>query len=77
MTYATVTKWMLVFSLPLFLLFIFLPQRSLGLVFGPPNSLVVEPLQLTAAGAFLATVLVPDSRPNLRMAGCECSQSTL
>ncbi len=64
-TYATVTKWMLVFSLPLFLLFIFLPQRSLGLVFGPPNSLVVEPLQLTAAGAFLATVLGPGSTAQL------------
>ncbi len=58
-TYATVTKWMLVFSLPLFLLFVFLPQGSLGLVFGRSYSSIVIPLQLTVAGAFFATVLGP------------------
>ncbi len=60
-TYATVTKWMLAFSMPLFFLFVFLPQRSLGLVFGPAYSAVVVPLQLTVAGAFAATILGPGS----------------
>jgi O-antigen/teichoic acid export membrane protein len=58
-TYVTVTKWMILFSLPLFLLFVFLPGRSLDLVFGPAYAVVVLPLQIVAAGAFLTTALGP------------------
>ena len=58
-TYATVTKWMILVSLPLFLLFFFLPGGSLGLVYGPIYSSTVLPLQITVAGAFATTVLGP------------------
>jgi len=59
LTYATVTKWMALLSLPLFLLFVFLPQRSLEFVYGGAYSVVVLPLQLAVAGAFAATLLGP------------------
>jgi O-antigen/teichoic acid export membrane protein len=59
--YATVTKWLLTLSIPLFLLFVFLPQRSLGFVYGPAYSTIVLPLQLTVIGAFAGTVLGPSS----------------
>lgn len=58
-TYVTVTKWMILFSLPLFLLFVFLPGRSLDLVYTSTYATVVLPLQITAAGAFVTTVLGP------------------
>ena len=58
-TYATVTKWMILVSLPLFLLFFFLPGDSLGFVYGPSYTTVVLPLQITVAGAFVTTLLGP------------------
>jgi O-antigen/teichoic acid export membrane protein len=58
-TYATVTKWMILVSLPLFLLFFFLPSSSLGFVYGSGYTLVVVPLQITVAGAFITTLLGP------------------
>ena len=58
-TYVTVTKWMILFSLPLFLLFVFLPGRSLDFVYGPTYATVVLPLQITVAGAFLTTAFGP------------------
>lgn len=58
-TYATVTKWMILISLPLFLLFFFLPSASLGFVYGPNYTTVVLPLQITVAGAFATAVLGP------------------
>ena len=58
-TYVTVTKWMILFSLPLFLLFVFVPGRSLDLVYGPAYAVVVLPLQIVATGAFLTTALGP------------------
>lgn len=58
-TYATVTKWMILVSLPLFLLFFFLPSSSLGFVYGPGYTLYVVPLQITTAGAFVTTLLGP------------------
>lgn len=59
--YGTLTKWLLVFSLPLFLLFVLLPERSLDFVYGSGYSTIVLPLQLTVAGAFVATILGPAS----------------
>lgn len=58
-TYTTVTKWMLLVSLPLFLLFFFLPSSSLGFVYGPKYTSIVVPLQISVTGAFVTTVLGP------------------
>jgi O-antigen/teichoic acid export membrane protein len=58
-TYVTVTKWMILFSLPLFLLFVFLPGRSLDFVYSSTYAAVVLPLQIVAAGAFVTTALGP------------------
>jgi len=60
-TYATVTKWMILVSLPLFLLFFFLPSGSLGFVYGPGYTAQVVPLQITVIGAFATTLLGPAS----------------
>lgn len=61
LTYATVTKWLILLSMPLFLLFVFLPARSLQFVYASHFPPVVLPLQITVAGAFGATVLGPGS----------------
>jgi O-antigen/teichoic acid export membrane protein len=60
-TYATVTKWMSLVSLPLFLLFFFLPSRSLEFVYGPGYAGQVMPLQITVLGAFVTTIFGPAS----------------
>jgi len=57
--YVTVTKWLLVFSIPLGLLFLVLPGRSLAFVYGPSYARIIVPLQLAVGGAFLATLLGP------------------
>jgi len=59
LTYTTVTKWMILFSLPLFMLFFFLPSESLEFVYTSKYSAVTVPLQLTVVGAFVTTVLGP------------------
>ena len=59
LTFTTVTKWMIVFSLPLFLLFFFLPSQSLGFVYGSKYTLVTLPLDLAVVGAFVTTLLGP------------------
>jgi O-antigen/teichoic acid export membrane protein len=58
-TYTTVTKWMILFSLPLFLLFVFLPARTLDFVAGPNYAVIILPLQITVVGAFLTTAFGP------------------
>ena len=58
-TYVTVTKWMILFSLPLFLLFVCLPARSLDFVYTAKYAVVVLPLQITVTGAFLTTAFGP------------------
>lgn len=60
-TYVTVTKWMTLISLPLFLLFFFLPSSCLGFVYGPNYTAIVVPLQIVVAGAFATTLLGPAS----------------
>jgi len=57
--YVTVTKWLLAFSIPLGLLFLVVPGRSLEFVYGPSYSRIIGPLQLAVAGAFFATILGP------------------
>jgi O-antigen/teichoic acid export membrane protein len=59
LTYATVTKWLALFSLPLFVVFVFLPSSSLRFVYGPSYANVVLPLQIVVTGAFLGTLLGP------------------
>ncbi len=59
LTYVTVTKWLTVFSLPLFMVFVFLPSSSLYLVYGPNYSTVILPLQIVVTGAFVGTLLGP------------------
>ncbi len=59
LTYVTVTKWLTALSLPLFLVFVFLPSASLDFVYGPSYATVVLPLQIVVAGAFLGTLLGP------------------
>lgn len=57
--YVTASKWILLASLPFFLLFVFLPGPSLRLVYGPAYGSVVVPLQILAAGAFVSTLMGP------------------
>jgi O-antigen/teichoic acid export membrane protein len=59
LTYVTITKWLLLLSLPLFLLFLFLPSRSLDFVYGPQYAHVIAPLQIVVLGAFVTTLLGP------------------
>lgn len=61
LTYATATKWTTVFSLPLFLLFVFLPGPSLEFVYGSGYSSITLPLTIATTGAFLATVVGPSA----------------
>lgn len=61
LTYATITKWLTLFSLPLFVVFALLPSSSLRFVYGANYAQVVLPLQVLVAGAFLATLLGPAS----------------
>ena len=58
-TFATATKWTTVFSLPLFLLFVFLPSSSLGFVYGSNYAQITTPLQIAVVGSFLATIVGP------------------
>jgi O-antigen/teichoic acid export membrane protein len=59
--YTTATKWMILFSLPLFLLFFFLPSPSLYLVYGPNYTSVVLPLEIAVVGAFVTTLCGPSN----------------
>ena len=61
LTYSTVTKWLIVLSLPLLLLFEMLPAESLGFVYGHAYASVLLPLQIAVIGAFVTTVLGPSS----------------
>ena len=67
-TYVTVTKWMILFSLPLFLLFVFLPSRSLDFVYTAKYAVIVLPLQITVTGAFLTTAFGPASNAQVAFA---------
>ncbi len=58
-TYTTATKWMVLTSLPLFLLFFFYPVLSLAFVYGPDYTGTTVALQIIILGAFLSTVVGP------------------
>lgn len=57
--YATATKWMILTSLPLFLVFVFYPGPSLGFVYKASYAATTLPLQILVVGAFAATVIGP------------------
>jgi stage V sporulation protein B len=64
-SYATITKWILLGSVPFFLLFAFLPVPSLALVYGsakvasPPYAQAGIVLDITVTGAFISTLAGP------------------
>ena len=65
-SYTTITKWILLITLPFFLLFFFLPGPSLSFVYGsalnaPGYGNAAVLLQITALGSFLATLMGPSS----------------
>ncbi len=59
LTFTTVTKWMALFSLPAFLVFVVLPSTSLGFVYGANYTAIVLPLQIVVTGALFTTLLGP------------------
>ena len=58
-TYATATKWITLTSLPLFILFFFLPTACLTFVFGASYAGSATALRIVALGSFAATVVGP------------------
>ncbi|MCI4366926.1 MAG: polysaccharide biosynthesis C-terminal domain-containing protein, partial [Thermoplasmata archaeon] len=58
-TYTTATKWTVLTSLPFFLLFFFLPTRSMGFVYGSNYAVDALTLQIVVAGSFLSTLVGP------------------
>lgn len=67
-TFATATKWTTVVSLPLFLLFVFLPSPSLRLVYGPSYSTITLPLIIAGTGAFFSTIVGPSAAVQIALA---------
>jgi O-antigen/teichoic acid export membrane protein len=57
--YATATKWMILTSLPLFLVFVFYPGPSLQFVYKASYAQSTLPLQLLVTGAFASTLIGP------------------
>ncbi len=65
-SYTTITKWILLVTLPFFLLFLLLPGPSLSFVYGsalnsPGYGNATVLLQITVLGSFLATLMGPSS----------------
>lgn len=61
LTFATVTKWLTVFSLPLFCVFFFLPGPTIAFVFGSRYAGAAGALEFVVLGAFAGTLLGPGS----------------
>jgi O-antigen/teichoic acid export membrane protein len=60
-TYTTATKWMVLASLPPFLLFFFYPTHSLAFVYGKNYVVSPLPLQILVLGALISTVVGPSA----------------
>ncbi|MCI4322801.1 MAG: oligosaccharide flippase family protein [Thermoplasmata archaeon] len=60
-TYVTATKWTLLTSLPLFLVFFALPTISLDLVYGAAYAGPAVPLQILILGSMIAVLVGPAS----------------
>ena len=59
--YGTATKWMILTSLPLFLVFFLYPGPSLGFVYKASYAQTTAPLQILLLGAFVSTLIGPAS----------------
>jgi O-antigen/teichoic acid export membrane protein len=60
-TYITTTRWILVVTFPLFLLFVFAPHLTIAAIFGPRYAPSALSLQYLAIAAFLSNVVGPVS----------------
>jgi O-antigen/teichoic acid export membrane protein len=60
-TYITATRWILVLTFPLFLLFVFAPNLTIAALFGPRYGPAAISLQFLAIAAFLSNVVGPVS----------------
>ncbi|MGC2288348.1 MAG: oligosaccharide flippase family protein [Thermoplasmata archaeon] len=58
-TYITATRWILVMTFPLFLLFVFAPNLTIDSLFGPKYGPAALSLQFLAIAAFLSNVVGP------------------
>lgn len=67
LTYATATKWTLVVSLPLFLVFFFFPGESLGFVYGSRYASAVLPLRIVVLGSFVSSLFGPASAAQIAL----------
>jgi O-antigen/teichoic acid export membrane protein len=59
LTYVTATKWVVLTSLPLFLLFFFFPAGALGFVYPQSYTGATVPLQILVSGALVSTLVGP------------------
>lgn len=59
--YVTMTKWTLLTSLPLLLVFTVFPGPSLGFVYGETYAHTTVPLQILAVGAFASVLVGPST----------------
>lgn len=60
-TYVTATKWSLITSVPLLLLFVLFPAESLSFTFGSKYYLASTVLMISASGVFVTSILGPAS----------------
>lgn len=60
-TYVTATKWVLLTSLPIFLVFAFLPVQSLNFVYGAGYATSTLTLEILLVGALVSTLVGPSS----------------
>ncbi|MFZ0830016.1 MAG: oligosaccharide flippase family protein [Thermoplasmata archaeon] len=58
-TYITATRWILVLTFPLFLMFVFAPTLTIDALFGPKYEPAALSLQFLAIAAFLSNVVGP------------------
>ncbi len=58
-TYITTTRWILVLTFPMFLLFVFAPHLTIAALFGPRYAPASESLQFLAIAAFGSNVVGP------------------
>ncbi|MCI4330749.1 MAG: oligosaccharide flippase family protein [Thermoplasmata archaeon] len=73
-TFATATRWTLVFTFPMFLLFCFMPIQSLGAVFGLRYEDAALALTILGVGSFVSVVVGP---VNATLAGLGETRSLL
>lgn len=58
--YRSTTKWLFLFTLPLFIIFFFFPSQTIGLAFGGDYPTAARALQLLCLGDFVHTFLGPN-----------------